>query len=78
MSIDHDSALASSALRLRLGMSSARARPVVGSVAASMPALMKYSTVPVPSARVTSNFSGPGIGRSGGSSSGGPHQTWTA
>ena len=33
---------------------------------------------PCPSPAVRSHFSGPGIGRLGGSSPVGPHQTWTA
>ena len=73
-----DRALASSRLKLRLGMSSANARPVVDSMAGSMPALAKYSRVADPSPRVMSHLNGPGIGRAGGSASTGPHQTWTA
>ena len=58
-------------------MSSTKLRPVVGSVTGSIPALIRYWMLPLDSPSVKSHSSGPGSGRSGGSSSGGPHQTCT-
>ena len=59
-------------------MSSTKARPVIGSVSGSIPALIRYCLVPVASPVVKSHFSGPGTGRGGGSASVAPHHTCTA
>ena len=64
-----DSTLVSVGLRSRVGRSSANARPWVASVSGS-PLLNSDSGVSVATPLVRSHFSGPGIGRSGGSASG--------
>ena len=72
-----DKTLASLGLRSRRGKSSANALPWVGAFSGSHPLFHSDSGVSVAVAFVRSQISGPGFGRSGGSSSGGPIHTCT-
>ena len=72
-----DKTLASLGLRSRRGKSSANALPWVGAFSGSHPLFHSDSGVSVAVAFVRSHISGPGVGRSGGSISGGPIHTCT-
>lgn len=71
------STLVSFGLSSRDGRSSANARPNVTSTSGFLPLLISDSRVSVATPSVRSHFSGPGIGRSGGSMSDGPVHTCT-
>src|ERR1700694_718281 len=72
-----DNTWVSLGLRSRVGRSSANARPWVASVVGSLPLFSSDSAVSVAMPAVRSHLSGPGIGRSGGSSFSVPLHTCT-